>query len=93
MLSKRIGHVESLAVSGSGGVTFDESVRLEPVHPAGFKPLYPRVIPESIAGSTEGRGCLTESDRLVPAQLESDEDPGSFSCPGAAVHRGRRARK
>jgi hypothetical protein len=37
-----------------GGVTFDESVRLEPVQIAGFNQAYRTVISESIAGSVEG---------------------------------------
>jgi hypothetical protein len=36
-----------------GGVTFDESVRLEPVQLAGFNQAYRTVISESIAGSVE----------------------------------------
>jgi tetratricopeptide (TPR) repeat protein len=38
---------------GLGGVTFDESVRLEPVQIAGFNQAYRTVISESIAGSVE----------------------------------------
>lgn len=38
---------------GMGGVTFDESVRLEPVQVAGFNQAYRTVISESIAGSVE----------------------------------------
>ena len=38
---------------GLGGVTFDESVRLEPVQLAGFNQSYRTVISESIAGSVE----------------------------------------
>lgn len=38
---------------GLGGVTFDESVRLEPVQLAGFNQAYRTVISESIAGSVE----------------------------------------
>lgn len=38
---------------GMGGVTFDESVRLEPVQLAGFNQAYRTVISESIAGSVE----------------------------------------
>ena len=36
-----------------GGVTFDESVRLEPVQVAGFNQAYRTVISESLAGSVE----------------------------------------
>ncbi len=36
-----------------GGVTFDESVRLEPVQLAGFDQTFRTVIPESMAGSVE----------------------------------------
>jgi len=38
---------------GLGGVTFDESVRLEPVQIAGFNQAYRTVISESVAGSVE----------------------------------------
>jgi tetratricopeptide (TPR) repeat protein len=38
---------------GLGGVTFDESVRLEPVQIAGFNQAYRTVISESLAGSVE----------------------------------------
>lgn len=38
---------------GLGGVTFDESVRLEPVQIAGFNQSYRTVISESVAGSVE----------------------------------------
>jgi len=38
---------------GIGGVSFDESVRLEPVQLAGFNQAYRTVISESIAGSVE----------------------------------------
>ena len=38
---------------GLGGVTFDESVRLEPVQLAGFNQSYRTVISESLAGSVE----------------------------------------
>ncbi|WP_367873527.1 tetratricopeptide repeat protein [Luteolibacter sp. Populi] len=38
---------------GMGGVSFDESVRLEPVQLAGFNQAYRTVISESIAGSIE----------------------------------------
>lgn len=38
---------------GLGGVTFDESVRLEPVQLAGFNQAYRTVISESLAGSVE----------------------------------------
>ena len=38
---------------GMGGVTFDESVRLEPVQISGFNQAYRTVISESIAGSVE----------------------------------------
>ena len=38
---------------GMGGVTFDESVRLEPVQLAGFNQAYRTVISESLVGSVE----------------------------------------
>jgi len=38
---------------GLGGVTYDESVRLEPVQLAGFNQAYRTVISESVAGSVE----------------------------------------
>ncbi len=38
---------------GLGGVTYDESVRLEPVQIAGFNQAYRTVISESVAGSVE----------------------------------------
>lgn len=38
---------------GLGGVTYDESVRLEPVHLAGFNQAFRTVLSESIAGSVE----------------------------------------
>ncbi len=44
----RGAHTEAL-----GGVTFDESVRLEPVQLAGFNQAFRTVIPESLVGSIE----------------------------------------
>ena len=41
------------AAEGLGGLTFDESVRLEPVQLAGFNQAYRTVIAESLAGSVE----------------------------------------
>ena len=41
-------HAEAL-----GGITFDESVRLEPVQLAGFNQAFRTVIPESLVGSVE----------------------------------------
>lgn len=41
------------AAQGMGGLTFDESVRLEPTLIAGFNQAYRTVISESIAGSVE----------------------------------------
>ncbi len=38
---------------GTGGVSFDENVRLEPVQIAGFNQAYRTVLSESIAGSVE----------------------------------------
>ena len=46
--------VRGVYTEGVGGVTFDESVRLEPVQLAGFNQAYRTVISESIAGSVEG---------------------------------------
>ena len=45
--------VRGLAADGLGGLTFDESVRLEPSQLAGFNQAYRTVISESIAGSVE----------------------------------------
>lgn len=45
--------VRGMFSQGLGGVTFDESVRLEPVQLAGFNQSYRTVISESIAGSVE----------------------------------------
>ena len=41
------------AAEGLGGLTYDESVRLEPAQIAGFNQAYRTVISESIAGSVE----------------------------------------
>jgi tetratricopeptide (TPR) repeat protein len=45
--------VRGMYAGGLGGVSFDESVRLEPVQLAGFNQAYRTVISESIAGSVE----------------------------------------
>ena len=45
--------VRGVYTEGMGGVTFDESVRLEPVQLAGFNQAYRTVISESVAGSVE----------------------------------------
>ncbi len=45
--------VRGLVAEGLGGLTFDESVRLEPSQLAGFNQAYRTVISESIAGSVE----------------------------------------
>ncbi|MDZ4405032.1 MAG: tetratricopeptide repeat protein [Prosthecobacter sp.] len=45
--------VRGAYTQGLGGVTFDESVRLEPVQIAGFNQSYRTIISESIAGSVE----------------------------------------
>jgi Flp pilus assembly protein TadD len=45
--------VRGLAAEGMGGLTFDESVRLEPSQLAGFNQAYRTVISESLAGSIE----------------------------------------
>jgi tetratricopeptide (TPR) repeat protein len=45
--------VRGAYAQGLGGVTFDESVRLEPVQIAGFNQSYRTVISESLAGSVE----------------------------------------
>ncbi len=45
--------VRGLAAEGLGGLTFDESVRLEPSQLAGFNQAYRTVISESLAGSVE----------------------------------------
>ena len=45
--------IRGLAAEGLGGLTFDESVRLEPSQLAGFNQAYRTVISESIAGSVE----------------------------------------
>ena len=45
--------MRGMYAGGLGGVTFDESVRLEPVQLAGFNQAYRTVISESIAGSVE----------------------------------------
>ena len=45
--------LRGVAAEGMGGLTFDESVRLEPVQLAGFNQAYRTVISESLAGSVE----------------------------------------
>lgn len=45
--------VRGAYTEGLGGVTFDESVRLEPVQVAGFNQAYRTLISESLAGSVE----------------------------------------
>lgn len=45
--------VRGMYAGGLGGVSFDESVRLEPVQIAGFNQAYRTVLSESIAGSVE----------------------------------------
>ncbi len=45
--------VRGAFTQGMGGVTYDESVRLEPVQIAGFNQSYRTVLSESIAGSVE----------------------------------------
>jgi len=45
--------VRGAFTQGLGGVTFDESVRLEPVQIAGFNQSYRTIISESLAGSVE----------------------------------------
>ena len=45
--------VRGVYTEGMGGVTFDESVRLEPVQLAGFNQSYRTVLSESVAGSVE----------------------------------------
>ena len=45
--------LRGVAAEGMGGLTFDESVRLEPVQLAGFNQVYRTVISESLAGSVE----------------------------------------
>lgn len=45
----RFGYTRSL-----GGVSFDQSVRLEPSQVAGFNQAFRSIIPESVAGSTSG---------------------------------------
>ena len=45
--------VRGVYTEGMGGVTFDESVRLEPVQLAGFNQAYRTVLSESLAGSVE----------------------------------------
>jgi tetratricopeptide (TPR) repeat protein len=45
--------VRGAYTQGLGGVTYDESVRLEPVQIAGFNQSYRTVISESLAGSVE----------------------------------------
>lgn len=45
--------VRGLFTEALGGVTFDESIRLEPVQLAGFNQAYRTVISESLAGSVE----------------------------------------
>jgi tetratricopeptide (TPR) repeat protein len=45
--------LRGLAAEGLGGLTFDESVRLEPTQLAGFNQAYRTVISESLVGSVE----------------------------------------
>ena len=45
--------LRGMAASGLGGVTYDESVRLEPTQLAGFNQAYRTVISESLVGSVE----------------------------------------
>ena len=45
--------VRGLSAGGMGGLSFDESVRLEPSQLAGFNQAYRSVISESLAGSVE----------------------------------------
>jgi tetratricopeptide (TPR) repeat protein len=45
--------LRGMAAEGMGGLTFDESVRLEPVQLAGFNQAYRTVISESLEGSVE----------------------------------------
>jgi len=45
--------LRGMAASGMGGLTFDESVRLEPTQLAGFNQAYRTVISESLVGSVE----------------------------------------
>jgi tetratricopeptide (TPR) repeat protein len=45
--------VRGLAAEGMGGLTFDESVRLEPTQLAGFNQAYRTIISESLVGSVE----------------------------------------
>jgi len=49
----RLFTVRGVYTEALGGVTFDESVRLEPVQLAGFNQSYRTVISESLAGSVE----------------------------------------
>lgn len=46
-------HLRGAYAEGLGGVTFDESVRLEPTQVAGFTQAYRTIISESIVGSVE----------------------------------------
>ncbi len=46
-------HLRGVYAEGLGGVTFDESVRLEPSQVAGFSQAYRTILSESIAGSVE----------------------------------------
>lgn len=46
-------HLRGMYAEGLGGVTFDESVRLEPSQIAGFSQAYRTVISESLVGSVE----------------------------------------
>ena len=45
--------LRGMAASGLGGLTFDESLRLEPTQLAGFNQAYRTVISESLVGSVE----------------------------------------
>lgn len=53
MTPSRWFHLRGAYAEGLGGVTFDESVRLEPSQVAGFNQAYRTVLSESIAGSVE----------------------------------------
>jgi tetratricopeptide (TPR) repeat protein len=64
---------------GLGGVSFDESVRLEPVQLAGFNQAYRTVISESIAGSVE-------APRYEIAGLSAEGSLPSRTWWGASVN-------
>ena len=50
----RDSHVRFAYTRSLGGVSFDQSVRLEPSQVAGFNQAFRSLIPESVAGSTSG---------------------------------------